>query len=70
MFQNCFKVEVKMNIKPVNYLDATFDLDKECKPKRWLIKFYGSSTLIDYLMPNPIYTYILNIKFGKRIVCI
>ena len=26
-----------------------------------LVGFYGISTIIDYLMPNPLYTYILNI---------
>ena len=28
----------------------------------WLVIFYGISTLVDYLMPNPVHTYILNIK--------
>ena len=27
----------------------------------WLVMFYGISTLIGYLIPNPVYTYILNI---------
>ena len=26
-----------------------------------LVGFYGISTLVSYLMPNPLYTYILNI---------
>ena len=26
-----------------------------------LVGFYGISTLVDYLMPNPLYAYILNI---------
>ena len=26
-----------------------------------LICFYGTSTIVGYLMPNPLYTYILNI---------
>ena len=26
----------------------------------WLIELYGISTIVGYLMPNPIYTYILN----------
>ena len=26
-----------------------------------LVGFYGISTLVGYLMPNPLYTYILNI---------
>ena len=26
-----------------------------------LVLFYGMSTIVDYLMPNPVYTYILNI---------
>ena len=26
-----------------------------------LIRFYGISTIVGYLMPNPLYTYILNI---------
>ena len=26
-----------------------------------LIGFYGLSTIVDYLMPNPLYTYILDI---------
>ena len=25
------------------------------------VRFYGISTIVDYLMPNPLYTYILNI---------
>ena len=27
-----------------------------------LIVFYGISTIVDYLMPNPVYTYILIIS--------
>ena len=29
----------------------------------WLgwVRFYGISTIVGYLMPNPLYTYILNI---------
>ena len=26
-----------------------------------LVEFYGISTIVGYLMPNPLYTYILNI---------
>ena len=26
-----------------------------------LVKFYGISTIVGYLMPNPVYTYILDI---------
>ena len=26
-----------------------------------LVWFYGISSIVDYLMPNPLYTYILNI---------
>ena len=26
----------------------------------WLIEFYEISTLVGYLMPNPVYTYILD----------
>ena len=26
-----------------------------------LVKFYGISTVVGYLMPNPVYTYILDI---------
>ena len=29
----------------------------------WLVVFYGTSILIGYLMPNPVYTYILNIYY-------
>ena len=29
----------------------------------WLIVFYGISTLVDYLIPNPVYSYILNMRF-------
>ena len=29
-----------------------------------LVWFYGISTIVGYLMPNPLYTYILNIWFG------
>ena len=28
---------------------------------KYMIWFYGISTIIDYLMPNPLYTYTLNI---------
>ena len=28
----------------------------------WLVGFYGILTLASYLMPNPLYTYILNIS--------
>ena len=27
-----------------------------------LVRFYGKSTIVGYLMPNPLYTYILNIN--------
>ena len=27
----------------------------------WLVVFYGISTLVGYLMVNPLYTYMLNI---------
>ena len=26
----------------------------------WLVGFYGKSTPVGYLIPNPIYTYIIN----------
>ena len=29
-----------------------------------LVWFYGISTILSYLMPNPLYTYIKNIGFG------
>ena len=29
--------------------------------KLGLVGFYGISTIVGYLMPNPLYTYILNI---------
>ena len=29
----------------------------------WIV-FYGISTLVSYLMPNSVYTYLLNIWFG------
>ena len=29
-----------------------------------LVRFYGISTIVGYLMPNPLYTYIFNIWFG------
>ena len=27
----------------------------------WLVEIFGISTFVSYLMPNPVYTYILNI---------
>ena len=27
----------------------------------WLVEFYGISNIVDYLLPNPLYTHILNI---------
>ena len=27
-----------------------------------MVGFYGISAIVGYLMPNPVYTYILNIK--------
>ena len=27
----------------------------------WLVGFYGISDIVSYLMPNPLYTYILDI---------
>ena len=35
-------------------------------PTDWfgLLGFYGISTIVGYLMPNPLYTYIMNIWFG------
>ena len=29
----------------------------------WLVVFYGKSSLVSYLIPNPVYTYILNRRF-------
>ena len=37
------------------------------KKKEWLVGgvgFYGTSPLVGYLMPNPLYTYIKYIGFG------
>ena len=34
---------------------------KENTNPGWLVSLYGISTLAGYLIPNPIYTYILNI---------
>ena len=28
----------------------------------WLVGFYGKSAIVIFLMPNPVYTYILNIN--------
>ena len=30
-------------------------------PNNNLVRFYGISTIVDYLIPNPLYTYISNI---------
>ena len=32
----------------------------------WLVWFYGISTHVDYLMPHPVYTFILNIQVQKQ----
>ena len=39
------------------------DIETPCTEKEngWLIVFYGISTLIGYLMTNPVYTYTLDI---------
>ena len=43
--------------------NAEFSLYIYIKYKRFgLVEFYGISTIVGYLMPNPLYTYILNIK--------
>ena len=34
-----------------------------------LVGFYGISSIIGYLMPNPFYTYILNIGFLNTFCC-
>ena len=36
---------------------------KDCQENDWfaLLLFYGISTLVGYLMPNPVFTYTLNI---------
>ena len=31
----------------------------------WVVCFYGISTIAGYLMPNPVFTYFLNIGFGN-----
>ena len=45
-----------------------FDLEENKIPLEkcfiGLVGFYGISTIAGYLMPNPLYTYILNIWFG------
>ena len=33
----------------------------------WLVGFYGISTIVSYLMPNPLYTYILIIGFSNSL---
>ena len=50
------------------------DQTKEGKKNRicglvgWLVGFYGISTIVGHLMPNPFYTYILNIWFLTHVV--
>ena len=36
-------------------------LNKQIQKEVALVWFYGISTIVGYLMPNPFYTYILNI---------
>ena len=37
---------------------------------KWLVGFYGISTLVGYLMPNPVYTYTYALyMICKQIVC-
>ena len=49
-------------------------VEKECVKQTqrhkdsWLVVFYGLSTIVGYLMPNPVYTYIVYM-ICKRIVC-
>ena len=43
------------------YIHATYEM--KIKLVGWLVGSYGMSILIGYLMPNPIYTYTLNIGF-------
>ena len=38
-------------------------------PRFGLVWFYGISTTVGYLMPNPIYTYILNIYMMCKHIC-
>ena len=33
-----------------------------------MVRFYGISTIVGYLMPNPLYTFILNI-YDFRLTC-
>ena len=35
----------------------------------WLVVFYSISNLVCYLMANPVYTYILNIRVGCNFIC-
>ena len=58
----CFFLNIRGNI---NYGIRIFHsfLNRKKSASSWisLVGFYGISTIVSYLMPNPLYTYILNI---------
>ena len=35
----------------------------------WFVLVYDISTFVDYLLPNSVYTYVLNIEFEKKASC-
>ena len=41
--------------------------NKMDKPNKGWVGFYGISTIVGYLMPNPLDTYLFNIKILRRI---
>ena len=55
-------VWVLLHINYCRLFDAKFSLYIYIKYIGFgLVGFYGISTIVGYLMPNPLYTYILNI---------
>ena len=56
------EIERKKERKSENVWER--EADREGKDFDWLAEFYGLPTLVGYLMPNPIYIYVLS--FGKE----
>ena len=45
--------------QPLKAINAKAILVEEQQLVSWLVKFYGISTLVGYLMPNTVYAYVL-----------
>ena len=57
----CITKNIKLESQGGHFTLDLMTIDKESNLWFGLVGFYGISTLVGYLMPNPLYTHVLNI---------